>query len=76
MTIDNPEWIWDGILSRNPQLIRKTWLKLSEDEQKSVLGHLIDMANKPGWMTAQQGSAKVAVNVIAELKADEETTKR
>ncbi len=47
-------------------------MQLSDEEQKTVLDHLIDMANKPGWMNAQKGSAKVAVNVIAELKADEQ----
>ena len=76
MTNANPEWIWDGILSRNPKLITKTWMQLSEEEQKTVLDHLIDMANKPGWMNAQKASATVAVNVIAELKADEQNPKR
>lgn len=76
MTDTNPDWIWDGILSRNAALIKKTWLKLDEAEQRAVLGHLIDMANKPGWMSQQTASAKIAINVISEVKADAENPKK
>ena len=76
MTYSNPEILWDMILSKKPDLIRKTWKALSREEQKSVLDHLIEMANRPGWMNQQQASAKVAVDVIAELKADEMNPKK
>jgi hypothetical protein len=70
MTNIDPEMMWDLLLSRNAALIKKTWLSLGESEQSAVLSHLIDMANKTGWMNQQTGSAKVAINVIAELKAE------
>jgi hypothetical protein len=66
----DPEMMWDLILSRNAALIKKTWLSLDDSEQSAVLSHLIDMANQTGWMNQQTGSAKVAINVIAELKAE------
>jgi len=70
MTKLDPEMTWDLLLSRNPNLIKKTWLSLDNSEQSAILGHLIDMANKSGWMNQQSGSAKVAINVIAEIKAE------
>jgi hypothetical protein len=76
MTNTNPEVVWDMLLSRNPGLIRKTWSSLAPDEQSSVLGHLIEMANKPGWMNQQQASAKIAINVIAEFKGEQENPKK
>jgi hypothetical protein len=66
----DPEMMWDLLLSRNAALIKKTWLSLDDSEQSAVLSHLIDMANQTGWMNQQTGSAKVAINVIAELKAE------
>jgi hypothetical protein len=66
----DPEMMWDLLLSRNATLIKKTWLSLDDSEQSAVLSHLIDMANQTGWMNQQTGSAKVAINVIAELKAE------
>jgi hypothetical protein len=66
----DPEMMWDLLLSRNAALIKKTWLSLDDSDQSAVLSHLIDMANQTGWMNQQIGSAKVAINVIAELKAE------
>ena len=66
----DPEMMWDLLLSRNATLIKKTWLSLDDSEQSAVLSHLIDMANQTGWMNQQTGSAKVAINVIAELIAE------
>lgn len=76
MTNTDPESIWDGILSRNPTLIKKTWLRLSQEEQRTILDHLIDMANKTGWMNQQTASAKIAIDVIAEIKAEAENPKK
>lgn len=58
------EAIWDGLLSRQPEMIRATYARLTGEEQTAVLAHLHRMATEPGWHAEQITSAKAALEAL------------
>lgn len=60
------EHIWDRLLSRDPQLIRNTFLELDPESQATVLAHLQEMAFGEGWHEEQVTSARTALKAIRE----------
>lgn len=60
----NLEDLWDGLLSRDPVLVRKAFAGLSVDEQKSILAHLQRMASEPDWHPEQRISAQAALEAL------------
>ena len=60
------ERIWDGILSRDPETIRTTYLSLDQASKGVVLQHLERMATEDGWHPGQVASAQAALNAIKE----------
>jgi hypothetical protein len=63
----NPlEVLWDKILSRQPEQIRKAFMSLRSDEQQSVLTHIKHMATDPGWHPEQRISAQAAIEALKE----------
>lgn len=64
---DPLEQIWDHLLSRHPSLIEKAYIKLSKEEQSSVLNHLEKMINEEGWHDQQRISARAALAVIRSM---------
>jgi len=55
---------WDAILSRNPRLIRDTFVLLDESSRKAVINHLQKMITESGWHPEQVKSAKAALVII------------
>ena len=64
--IINLERIWDHLLSRDPQSIRKTFAGLDKDSRETVIAHLKEMAAGEGWHPGQVKSATIALEAILE----------
>lgn len=64
MTQDPLEIIWDGLLSRDSQRIRATFIQLDPESKEVVLEHLERMTREPGWHTEQVISAQEALKAI------------
>lgn len=56
--------LWELLLSRNPEKVRKAFYSLSETDQKYILEHLTRMVEEPGWHPEQHISAKIALQSI------------
>ncbi len=61
---DEIEAIWDGLLSRQPETIRATYARLTDQEQAAALAHLRRMATEPGWHAEQVKSARAALDAL------------
>jgi len=64
LTDDELESLWEGLLSRQDELILKTFFSLNLQDQKAVLSHLSRMASEPGWHPEQAASARAALEVL------------
>lgn len=63
----NPlELLWDQLLSRQPELVRKAYSELALPEQQAVRLHLEHMINEPGWHPEQRLSAWVAIQALSD----------
>jgi hypothetical protein len=60
----NPEVLWDHLLSRQPKRIRAVFETLSKAEQNAVRKHLERMANENGWHKEQRTSAQAALQAL------------
>jgi hypothetical protein len=63
---NDPEVIWDHLLSRQPERVQSAFQCLSSQEQRAVLTHLQRMANEPGWHPEQCISARAAFQALSE----------
>lgn len=68
MTPGRIEIIWDQILSRDTELIRKMYQTLGEDEKEAVFHHLRKMISEEGWHAEQVKSAQFALQIIGKPK--------
>ncbi len=58
------EEVWEILLSRQPERIRRVFFGLAASEQRSVLAHLNRMAEEPGWHPEQSASALAALEAL------------
>ena len=58
------EGLWDNLLSRDPERIRRQWRELSAEEQRAVLAHLERMVSEEGWLPMQRESARAALDAL------------
>jgi hypothetical protein len=61
---NNPEELWESILSRQPDRVQQAFNSLNQVEQQSVMAHLRSMSNEPGWHPEQRLSAQLALQVL------------
>jgi hypothetical protein len=61
------EKLWDNLLSRDTELIQKTFKQLDKKEQNEILNHLVKITTKPGWHLEQKRSAQAAIEAINNL---------
>jgi hypothetical protein len=61
----DPEWMWNRLLSEEPELIRAAWNALTDGERKRLLHHLRAMAEEEGWQPGQRRAARAALRVLA-----------
>ena len=62
--MDPLEQLWEQLLSRQPELVRSAYNRLSPDEQAYVLRHLGRMASEEGWHVEQVLSAQAALQAL------------
>jgi hypothetical protein len=62
------EVIWNSLLSRDPEEIRKKFSELDPESKKVVLGHLQNMVTETGWHPEQVASARIALEALAQHK--------
>ena len=66
------DWLWDNLLSRQPDLVRAAFASLDAPDQKTILTHLRSMASESGWQPEQKLSAEAAIHALAtQLKQEE-----
>jgi len=58
---EQPELLWDDLLSQEQNRIQAAFSTLNPEEKKSVLDHLLRMSSEPGWHPAQSESARAAL---------------
>lgn len=66
------EAIWDSLLSRDQEEIRKKFSELDTDSKKVILGHLHNMINESGWHPEQVASARIALQALAQHKGQDQ----
>ena len=65
--MDNIEELWERILSRDKEQIKKAFLSLNQEEKQQILAHLNEMSSGSGWHKEQKISADAALEVIIEI---------
>lgn len=64
------EDLWESLLSRETEKIRKAYLSLSGQEQQAVFTHLMRMVTEEGWHPEQKISAQAAIDAIGKHKEE------
>jgi hypothetical protein len=59
------ENLWEALLSRQPEQVRKAFAGLQAAERQSVREHLNRMATEPGWHPEQRLSAQAALEALS-----------
>ena len=63
--INDPETLWDHLLSRQTKRIQSAFERLSTREQDAVITHLQRMATEPDWHPEQRISAQAALQALS-----------
>ena len=58
--------IWERILSRDPESVRKGFTALNRTDRRLVKTHLQKMATEIGWQPEQKISAQITLDAIKE----------
>lgn len=61
---DYLEEVWDDILSRHPNRIKRRFQLLDQTSQQEVILHLQRMVTEAGWQEPQIVSARAALNAL------------
>jgi len=67
------EGLWDNLLSRDPERVRRQWRDLNAEERQAVLDHLARMVSEEGWLPMQRLSAQAALDAIETHKPPGDT---
>lgn len=59
------EDVWEVLLSRQPERVRKVFARLDENERRVVRAHLLRMTTEPGWHPEQVISAQAALDALS-----------
>ena len=62
--LDPIEDLWDGLLSRQPELVRAAFSSLDLAERAAVLAHLQRIVSEAGWRPEQRLSAQAALDAL------------
>lgn len=62
--LDPIEDLWDGLLSRQPELVRAAFSSLDLAERSAVLAHLQRIVSEAGWHPEQRLSAQAALDAL------------
>lgn len=58
------EDLWEGLLSRKPELVRAAFLSLELEERAAVIAHLQRIVSEAGWHSEQRLSAQSALQAL------------
>jgi hypothetical protein len=58
------ESLWDGLLSRQPELVRATYSTLDTEARVAILAHLQRIVSETGWHPEQRLSAQSALEAL------------
>ena len=61
------EYLWETLLSREPDRILLAYESLQPDQKLAVLEHLEKMVSETGWQPEQRNSAKAALDAIPKV---------
>ena len=64
------EFLWDALLSRQPDIIQDVFYGLDEDSRRNVMAHLMAMASEEGWQPEQAKSARAALDALEKQKME------
>jgi hypothetical protein len=62
--LDEPEQLWENLLSRQPGPRKAALASLDPSDQKAVIAHLQLMVSEPGWQPEQRLSATAALDAL------------
>jgi len=71
---NNPEDLWERILSRQADQIQAAFSSLTPHEQTAVLAHLHRMAEEDGWQIEQRLSARAALLALSKSRPADHIT--
>jgi hypothetical protein len=60
------EEIWEQVLCRDSESIRKAFAALDRNDRRSLTIHLQKMVTETGWQPEQRKSAQIALDAIKE----------
>ncbi|OGO11641.1 MAG: hypothetical protein A2Y53_05345 [Chloroflexi bacterium RBG_16_47_49] len=66
------EALWNDLLTREPERIRKAFYSLDPPSQGFVLAHLQRMLSESDWQPEQRLSARAALQALEKLSDQEE----
>lgn len=61
------EYLWETLLSREPDRILLAYESLQPDQKLAVLEHLEKMVSETGWQPEQRNSAQAALDAIPKV---------
>jgi len=61
------EYLWETLLSREPDRILPAYESLQPDQKIAILEHLRKMVSETGWQPEQRNSAQVALDAIPKV---------
>ncbi len=64
---DPLEILWNQILSRDPEKVRKMFVSLPKAEKIGIRAHLIRMTTEEDWHPEQVKSASIALAAIKDI---------
>jgi RNA polymerase-interacting CarD/CdnL/TRCF family regulator len=62
--IDPLQTLWDSLLSRQPEKVRRAFATLDRQSKKNVVDHLKRMVNEKDWHPEQKKSAQAALRAL------------
>jgi len=60
--------LWEDILSRDQEIIRKAYLRVSRNDQTAIKNHLQEMCGESDWHPQQKMSAEIALSAINSIE--------
>ncbi len=61
------EYLWETLLSREPDRILLAYESLQPDQKIAILEHLQKMVSESGWQPEQRNSAQSALDAIPKV---------
>ncbi len=61
------EYLWETLLSREPDRILLAYESLQPDQKLAVLEHLEKMVSETGWQPEQRNSAQAALDALPKV---------